>query len=196
MIIQHIISRIYHGSQASIIPYWIITDLITSRNLNVSIESVNRTDIPGNRYDGRIKEVQLVYGWNASEIKYWINEEHDPVTYYTGTYTGNRTQFGNVGTPTRYTARLWMDYLGNTSTTRAGYGRYYWNTDSTNLTRGCSGTGCYPPTTHTSGYYSGINYWTWNNSAGPRISGTDSNVLMYSRSYEWFKTHLAVFTIT
>jgi hypothetical protein len=149
------------------------------------------------RFDGRIKEVKLVYGWNTTtspqDTKYWINEGHDPITKNIGTYTDNKTSFSSVGTPSTYTARLWADYLGNTTASKPGYGKYYWNSDSTNLTYGCSGTGCYPPTTLTKGYYAGLNYWTWTNTAGPGISSTST--LMYSKTNDWYKIPLAVFTI-
>lgn len=150
------------------------------------------------RFDGRIKEVKLVYGWNMTsgstgDTRYWVNEGQDPMTKYIVTYTGNQTWFNSTGSPGTYTAKLWMDYLGNTTASKPGYGQYYWNSGSTNLTYGCSGVGCYPPTTLTKGYYAGLSYWTWTNAAGPGLIG--NNVLYYQRTNDWYKAPLAILTI-
>jgi hypothetical protein len=139
------------------------------------------------RFDGRIKEVKLVYGWNVSsgstgDTKYWVNEGHDTMTRNISTYTGNKTWFNSTGSPATYTAKLWEDY----SATYAGNGTYTWN--GVDISRGSA----YPPTL-TSGTYAGINYWTWSNAAGPGLSA--NNVLTYSRTNDWFKIPLAVLTV-
>jgi len=162
-----------------------VKDLATTRNLNVSILTTN---VSGN-FDGRIKEAKLVYGWdtttNPKDTKYWINEGHDPVTKnLVNPYVTNTTNFNSVGTPSTYTAKLWVDY----SATALGNGTYTWN--GMDISKGKT----YQPALN-NGYYGGINYWTWTNAAGPGISGTGNNVLTYSKTNDWYKIPLAVFTI-
>lgn len=159
------------------------------RNVNVSIMTTNRSDILGNKFDGRIKEVKLVYGWdtttNPQDTRYWINEGHDAVTKnLVNPYVTNTTNFNSVGTPSSYTAKLWVDY----SATALGNGTYTWN--GMDISKGKT----YQPEL-TKGYYGGINYWTWTNTAGPGISATGNNVLTYSKTNDWYKIPLAVFTI-
>lgn len=174
-----------------------ITDLVSSQNLDVYIESTN---ISG-KYDGRIKEVKLVYGWNVTSnspgnTRYWINEGHDPITKNMVTYTGNKTLFNGIGTPASYSAKLWVDYLSNsTYYSTVGYGKYWWNNPASHiLTPGCSGTGCYPPVI-TKGYYSGLLSWNWTQSSTNTPGMQNNNVLMYSNTSSWYKIPLAVLTI-
>ena len=137
------------------------------------------------RFDGRIKEVKLVYGWNTTSnpqtIKYWINEGHDPVTKDEGTYTG-QTEFNGVGNPASYDATLWVDYLSS-----AG-GLYTWNEidispDSDN-----------PPST-IQGNYAGLHEWSWDENGDIGLSETGNDVLTYDRSNNWYKIIAAILAV-
>lgn len=154
-----------------------VTDLVaakTGTTLDVDVETFNLT---GN-FDGRIKEVKLVYGWNVTsgssgDTQYWVNEGHDPMTRNIGTYTGNETWFNGTGAPEEYTAELWVDYLAS-----AG-GTYTWN-----------GPAITP--TLTQGAYAGLGYLTW--SEEPPVVNPD-NVLTYDRVGSWYKLITTVFTL-
>jgi len=167
-----------------------VTNSITSQNINVSVMTMNTT----RQFDGRIKEVKLVYGWEYKNqevipTNYWINEGQDPITKYTGTnggYIGNKTWFNGTGSPLSYTAKLWVNYLDNYPSN----GIYWWNGLDIS-----TGSDYEPTTTSSSGAYSGMNNWTWTNSAGPGISADGNNVLEYSNSSAWYKIPLTVFTL-
>jgi hypothetical protein len=173
----------------------------STTSINISFASWNESLNlqPGGKYDGRIKKVDLVYGWDqtgGSNTKYWINEGHDPITRNMSTYTGNQTWLKNVGTPTNYTAKLWVDYQSNsTSGSIVGYGKYWWNdAASHNLSPGCSGTGCYPPVI-TKGYYAGLLSWNWTELSTNTPGNLNNDVLMYSNTSSWYKIPLAVYAI-
>lgn len=173
-----------------------------TNSISISLASWNESLNlqPGGKYDGRIKEVKLVYGWddnnNPQNTAYWINEGHDPITKFMGTYTGNKTWFRNVGTPATYTAKLWVDYQSNsTSGSTVGYGKYWWNDEASHiLSPGCSGTGCYPPVI-TKGYYAGLLSWNWTESSTNTPGNLNDNVLMYSNTSAYYKIPLAVYAI-
>jgi hypothetical protein len=166
-------------------------DVFALDDLRIHVETWNestRLQDGYSRFDGRIKEVKLVYGWNVTSgstgtTKYWVNEGMDPMTYYIGTYTGNKTWFNSTGTPLLYTAKLWVDYLSSAN----GNGTYTWNG------RDISYNTAYKPTT-TQGTYAGLNYWTWS-SGLPGISASGNNVLTYGRTNSWYKNIVSVFTI-
>lgn len=164
-----------------------VTDYITSPDIAVNVMTMNTT----RQFDGRIKEVKIVYGWDDSssdvETKYWINEGQDPITKYTGTYTDNKTWFNGTGSPapSDYVAKLWVNYLDNYPSN----GTYTWNGND------ISTGSMYPPTTTaTTGAYSGMNFWTWE-SDYPDLSSDGNNVLTYSNTSAWYKIPLVVFTI-
>ncbi|MDD1690539.1 MAG: DUF3344 domain-containing protein [Methanoregula sp.] len=164
-----------------------VKDNITASEMTVYI---NTTYGSSSRFDGRVKEAKLVYGWDVDSgstgcTEYWINEGHDPVTKnLANPYTANSTTFGGVSHATNYTATLYVDY----SATKLGNGTYTWN--GVNIAKGSS----YPPTI-TSGYYAGINTWTWNDlSSGPGLA-SGNNVLTYYKTNDWYKIPLAVLTV-
>lgn len=155
-----------------------VTNDITSSNINVGVTTYNIT----RQFDGRIKEVKLVYGWDDSSndvvTNYWINEGQDPMTKYIGTYTNNRTAFNGAGTPSSYTAKLWVDYLA----TSGGSGTYTWN--GVNL----------PLTVDTQGAYAGIKVLEWTE-IEEDLSIQNNNVLTYSRTNDWYKNVVDVLTV-
>jgi hypothetical protein len=153
---------------------------LSTNNLNVSVTTYNSTGT----FDGRVKEVKLVYGWNdneGSEVKYWINEGHDPITYYGTPGYYNKTWFYDTGELENYEANLWVDYLAGTD------GVYRWNNiplDDVNAPK---------PTVLRQGKYAGLNHLEWTNEA-PGMN--DNNKLEYSRgNNNWYKIVAAVLTI-
>jgi hypothetical protein len=168
-----------------------VTDLIagkTNTNLAVNVKTFNLTG----RFDGRIKTVQLAYGWDesgGSDTYYWINEGQDPVTkYLVNPYTTNSTTF-NIGTaPSSYDANLWVDFVAGNSTSGPGYGKYWWN--NVNLTP----EGTYPPTNLATGTYAGLSHWAWNEASGV-TTNTGNNILAYSRTNDYYKIVFGVFSI-
>ncbi len=164
-----------------------VKDYITASDMTVYI---NTTYGSSSRFDGRVKEARLVYGWDVTSgstgcTEYWINEGHDPVTKdLTNPYTTNTTTFGSVSHATNYTATLYVDY----SATYLGNGTYTWN--GVNIAKGST----YAPEI-SSGYYAGTNKWTWNDlSSGPGLA-SGNNVLTYYRTNSWYKIPLAVLTV-
>lgn len=164
-----------------------VKENITASEMTVYI---NTTYGSSSRFDGRVKEARLVYGWDVDSgstgcTEYWINEGHDPVTKdLTDPYTTNTTTFGSVSHSTNYTATLYVDY----SATYLGNGTYTWN--GVNIAKGSS----YAPEI-SSGYYAGTNKWTWNDlSSGPGLAN-GNNVLTYYRTNSWYKIPLAVLTV-
>ncbi len=164
-------------------------------DLRVHVETWNeskRLQDGYSRFDGRIKEVKLVYGWNVASgstgtTKYWVNEGMDPMTKNIGTYIDNKTWFNGVGTPTSYNATLWVDYLSSAN----GNGTYTWNGNS------ISYNSDNPPTT-TQGVYAGLNYWTWDQDTrdfGISTTIPGNNELTYDRTNSWYKNIVSIFTI-
>jgi hypothetical protein len=154
-----------------------VTNLVaakTTTDLDVNVITHNLT---GN-FDGRIKEVKLVYGWNVTsggaDTKYWVNEGHDPITKNIGTYTDNKTWFNGTTDPEAFTAELWVDYLASAS------GTYTWN-----------GNAITP--TVTQGTYAGLGYLTWAEGQPPYV--LEDNALTYNRVGSWYKLITAVFTL-
>jgi hypothetical protein len=165
-----------------------VKDYITASDMTVYINTTPADGFP--RFDGRVKEARLVYGWDVDSgstgcTEYWINEGHDPVTKnLEDPYTANLTTFGSVSHATNYTATLYVDY----SATYLGNGTYTWN--GVDISKGTS----YAPTI-TPGYYAGTNKWTWNDlSSGPGLA-SGNNVLTYYRTNSWYKIPLAVLTV-
>jgi hypothetical protein len=150
---------------------------ITSNNIVVNVSSTYQSG----KYDGRIKEVKLVYGWNETssdrEINYWVNEGHDPVTKY-DTLGGNTTWFNGTGNPASYTANLWIDYLAGAD------GNYTWNNEDIT-----------PTVIEQGGSYSGFSHLSWTqNDEPPEVN--EDNSLKYDRANNnWYKIILAVFTL-
>jgi hypothetical protein len=153
-----------------------ITDLATGNESALDVE-VETWNVSG-KFDGRFKEIKVVYGWNdgdEDEIHYWVNEGHDPITKYTGTYTDNKTWFNGATIPEDYVAKLWVDYLASSG----GQGTYTWNDESL--------TGM----TITQGRYAGINYWSWNSG---KTMNTD-NFLTYSNTSSYYKNIVDVLVV-
>jgi hypothetical protein len=153
-----------------------VKDYLTNQDIDVYVQTTNETG----RFDGRIKEVKLVYGWNVTsgssgDTQYWVNEGHDPMTKYIGTYTDNKTWFNGTTDPEEFTAELWVDYLASAS------GTYTWN-----------GNAITP--TVTQGTYAGLGYLTWTDEQQPPYV-LENNVLTYDRSGSWYKIITAVFTL-
>jgi hypothetical protein len=113
-----------------------------------------------------------------------------------GTYTDNKTWFYDTGNPDSYSAKLWVNYLNNsTSGSTVGYGKYWLNNEAEHiLSPGCSGTGCYPPVI-TKGYYAGLLSWNWTEINDESPGNLENNVLMYSNTSAWYKIPLAVYAI-
>ncbi|MDD5189264.1 MAG: DUF3344 domain-containing protein, partial [Methanoregula sp.] len=122
---------------------------------------------------------KLVYGWNVASgstgtTKYWVNEGMDPMTKNIGTYIDNKTWFMGTDEPDSYTAKLWVNYLASPG----GAGTYTWN-------------GNLISPTPTQGTYAGLQYLTW--TGLPVIQ--ENNVLTYSRTNNWYKNIVSVFTL-
>jgi hypothetical protein len=159
-----------------------IKDLDTN-NLNVKVTTCNETG----SFDGRVKTVQLAYGWNPKPIKYWINEGHDPMTKYGGNgySTFNETWFNDAGDTSGKSATLWIDFMNNVS---QGDGVYKWNDNY------LDGSIISKPTVLYNGKYAGLNYLTWETSDAPGI--LDNNKLSYARGpNDWYKINFAVLSI-
>lgn len=156
---------------------------LNTNNLNVSVTTWNST---GN-FDGRVKTVQLAYGWNVtgtgSNVNYWINEGHDPMTKYGGNgySTFNKTDFNSIGDTEGKSVTLWVDYMNNIS---QGDGTYKWN--AFNL------TGSQTPTVLYNGKYAGLNRLEL---LTDYVNGvTDS--LSYARGpNDWYKINFAVLRV-
>jgi hypothetical protein len=138
-----------------------IANLDTNK-INVNITSFNSTG----KFDGRIKTVQLAYGWDWEEAEqsYWVNEGNDPMSKYVSSTTYNTTSFSSTGMTD---ATLWVDYIASTD------GIYKWNTNSIT------------PTTLYQGKYAGLNRGS--------VTTTDSDSLGYARgSTTYYKINFAV----
>jgi len=152
------------------------------------------------KFDGRIKEVKLVYGYNTTtnpvDVHYWLNEGNDPVTKkLVDPYTANQTVFRGVivpDSPTSYVANLWVDFVAGNSTSGPGYGNYWWY-DADGTETDLSPGEFYPPMVN-QGVYAGLNNWTWDRNTGITIS-SGNNVLAYSRTNDYYKMIFALFTI-
>jgi len=149
---------------------------MSGKNLNVSVTTHNLT---GN-FDGRVKTVQLAYGWNVTsdstgDTKYWVNEGHDPVTKSGTTGVYNMTWFNDTGNPRTYDATMWVDYLASTD------GVYKWNGNS------------FTPVNINQWTYAGLNRYAWSNVLGPGMS--DDNYLEYYRGNNWYKMNFAVLAL-
>jgi len=171
-----------------------VTDYMTSSDMTLYISTTNESG----RFDGRIKEAKLVYGWNTTtnpqDVKFWLNEGQDPITKKIaegGAYTANQTVFSGVTVPRTYTANLWVDVVAGNSTSGPGHGNYWWyaNNVQTNIS---VGTG-YPPTVN-QGVYAGLNKWSWNQVNNPGIV-TGDNTLRYSKTNDYYKIIFALFSI-
>jgi len=151
-----------------------VTPYMTTSTMKFYINTTNESG----RFDGRIKEAKLVYGWDqagGSNIKYWINEGQDPMTQNISTYTGNQTWFYDVGYPETYTANLWVDYLASST----GKGSYTWN-----------GVALGTPSSNTQGTYAGLSKW-----ASVSLAESGNNVLTYMKTNNWYKNIVTVFTV-
>jgi hypothetical protein len=155
---------------------------------------ISTTNVSG-RFDGRIKEAKLAYGWDVAPEQstgytyYWKNVGQDPITKYIGTYTANQTVFSGVTIPEsgNYNANLWVDFVAGNSTSGPGYGKYWWNGQNLTL-------GQYSPVALTNGTYAGLSKWSWNQGSG--ITTNDGvNTLAYSRTNDYYKIIVALFTI-
>jgi hypothetical protein len=151
-----------------------VTNYISSPNINVGVTTYNIT----RQFDGRIKQVALVYGWDDSSsskyTQYWVNEGQDPMTKYIGTYTGNQTAFTVDDVPSPYTAKLWVNYLA----TSGGSGSYTWDNGAS-----------FSLSSLTQGTYAGIGSVSLNNLV------QTNNVLTYSRTNDWYKNVVDVLTV-
>lgn len=168
-----------------------LTDYMTSSSMTLYISTTN---VSG-RFDGRIKEAKLAYGWDVAPEQstgytyYWKNVGQDPITKYIGTYTANQTVFSGVTIPEsgNYNANLWVDFVAGNSTSGPGYGKYWWNGQNLTL-------GQYSPVALTNGTYAGLSKWSWNQGSG--ITTNDGvNTLAYSRTNDYYKIIVALFTI-
>ena len=152
-----------------------VTSYIDQQNINVGVTTYNIT----RQFDGRIKQVALVYGWDDSSSSkytlYKVNEGQDPMTKYIGTYTGNQTAFNGITIPTSSSRKLWVDYLA----TDGGSGSYTWNGDGDALS--------FPDST-TQGTYAGLSRWD-----DPIVAS--NNILTYSRTNDWYKNIVDVLRV-
>nr|WP_319376595.1 DUF3344 domain-containing protein [uncultured Methanoregula sp.] len=99
-----------------------VKDYITASTVTLDISTTN---VSG-RFDGRIKEAKLVYGWNqtgGSQTKYWINEGQDPSTKDDPSYVGV-TSFNGIPTDGITSATIYTDDIASAN------GVYTWNTAS------------------------------------------------------------------
>lgn len=109
-----------------------VKNYVSSNAINVHIQTWNESlDIDTNgvgKFDGRIKEAKLVYGWDDSSssttTRYWINEGQDPSTKYDDAYVGE-TDFNGVPTTGISSATLYTDDIASAN------GAYAW-ADPTN----------------------------------------------------------------
>jgi len=103
------------------VSYFDVTDYIDTPRINVSVLTGNVSD----RFDGRVKEATLIYGWNVTgagtTTRYWINIGHDASTSFDNGYVGH-SYFNSI-----------PDYLYVTNATlytndiSSSNGIYHWN---------------------------------------------------------------------
>ncbi|AGB01874.1 DUF3344 domain-containing protein [Methanoregula formicica] len=147
------------------VSYFDVKDYITTKRINVSVLTGNVTD----RFDGRVKEATLIYGWNVTsgtptKTRYWINIGHDPSTSFDDAYVGH-SRFDGIP-DYRYVMNATL-YTNDISSSNGLYG---WN--------GVSLT----PTTIASNSYARINRFFINNST---VSG--DNDFRYDRSGTYYR---------
>jgi hypothetical protein len=153
---------------------------LSSDVLGVKVSTWNSSG----KFDGRVKAVQLAYGWNVNgtgtTTKYWINEGSDPITKYATPYPFyNTTEFNGVGTNT--SAKLWIGILNNAT---ANDGLYKWNNNAFN-----------PTEIEPSGKYSGLTYKSWSTTLTPFMS--NNSVLSYNNGTNaYYKIGFAVLATT
>ncbi|MDD1686718.1 DUF3344 domain-containing protein [Methanoregula sp.] len=153
-----------------------VKDYINQSDIKLYISTTN---VSG-RFDGRIKEAKLVYGWNADNgatTRYWINEGQDPSTYYDDAYTAD-TVFAVPSGGTVSSATLYTDDIASAN------GAYQWNYDTVT-----------PTTTLGSNSYARLNKFTL---ATNTINLGQENSLTYDRygTNKWYKLGVAVLKIT
>jgi len=139
---------------------------------------INTTNVSG-RFDGRIKEAVLVYGYNSdggATTRYMINEGMDPSTYYDDGYDATTVFYlpsgGTVSSATLYT---------NDIASANGY--YEWNTNPTT-----------PSSTVGSNSYARVNQFD----LGTNVNLGMDNTLLYDRygTNKWYKTGMALLKVT
>jgi hypothetical protein len=157
-----------------------VKDYVTSNTINVHIMTMNESldiDTMGvGRFDGRIKEAKIVYGWDdeysTGMTHYWINEGQDPRTYYGDGTPGTTTfEVPDIGVSS---ATLYTNDIASAN------GVYAWN-DAT-----------VTPTTVAYNSYARLNRFTLDPEA---IIGDSSNNLTYNRVGNYYKLALAILKI-
>jgi hypothetical protein len=151
-----------------------LKDLNTNK-INVNTTSYNVTGV----FDGRIKEVKLVYGWNwtESDLDYWVNEGHDVMSTKGTPGVYNETWFNGTGVDeaTQYNATLWVDYIASKD------GKYKWNGNYLNPI----------PTVLYQGKYGGLNRLIWNEDIAPYMTA-DNNLSYTNVTGTTYKIPVAV----
>ncbi|MFA4859760.1 DUF3344 domain-containing protein [Methanoregula sp.] len=151
-----------------------VTNYITASTVTLDISTTN---VSG-RFDGRIKEAKLVYGWNqagGSQTKYWINEGQDPSTKDDPSYVGV-TNFNGIPDLDYITsATLYTDDIASAN------GVYTWNSASVT------------PSTIGSNSYARLNQFT---PIDPADIDTD-NDFTYDRAgtNSWYKLAVAILKV-
>ncbi len=149
-----------------------VTDLIDSTSATVYLKTTN---VSGN-FDGRFKEAKLVIAYNVSPEEstgtthYWVNEGHDPITYY-GSGVAGQTSFEVPVIGTISNAVLYTDDIASAN------GVYTWNGESV------------VPTTLASNSYARLNQFTLDPGD---IEQDGDNVLTYNRVGNYYKLALAI----
>ena len=149
-----------------------VTDLVDSTSATVYLRTTN---VSGN-FDGRFKEAKLVIAYDVPSEEstgtthYWVNEGHDPITYY-GSGGAGETIFEVPVIGELSSAVLYTDDIASAN------GAYTWNTQSV------------VPTTLASNSYARLNQFTLDPEG---IEQGDDNVFTYNRVGNYYKLALGI----
>lgn len=159
-----------------------IIDDMTSKNLNVNISTWNSTG----KFDGRVKNVQIIYGYNDTNsndiIYYWINEGFDTITKYATPSPFYNTTHFNVPSGTFGTKKLWIGIQNNASYDCGAYRFGGQIIPASQIQIMCSGQ------------YGGLIY-TDGAVLRNRFKPGNVNLLEYTNGTNaWYKIHTAVLT--
>lgn len=155
-----------------------VKNYITTQKINVSVLTTNVSD----RFDGRVKEVKLIYGWNVTSgtgttTRYWINEGHDPSTSADAGYVGE-TYFYNVPADNINEVTLYTNDIASAN------GNYSWSDPTAYIA----------PTPVASNSYARLNQFSID--SGNVNEGTNTFYYDRASTSSWYKLALAVLKIT
>lgn len=160
-----------------------VTSLVNASTITVDIHTWNDTHISGNKFDGRIKEAQLVIAYDdggSEVVRYWVNEGHDASTYFNPDYVGVTTFSGIPDVENISDATLYTNDIASAN------GNYSW-IDPTNYIT---------PSITTSNSYARLNQFTIDDPSS--ITEDDPNYFYYDRNgtNNYYKLAVAILKLT